>query len=104
MNWKKLLPLPVAALVVATPLEIPKLKRPLPLLTLSNCDYPRALRAYLEAFAYHAENQARARLLVHIAGTEAQACGDKAEVLRERISALKRTLFPSGENSPRLLP
>jgi|GEM_PF-6517807 len=94
MNWKYLLPLPLAALAVATPIRVPKLQAPLPQLENTNCGYQWALHRYLDAYAYAAENPDLSTRLLQSAEKELARCGQEAEPLKQRISGLRQALFP----------
>ena len=89
MNWKFLLPLPLAALVVASPLKVPKLRPPIPLLENMPCAYPWALRQYLDAYAYAQENPTLSFRLLQAAEKELGSCGESAGLLRNRVRELK---------------
>lgn len=103
MNWRILLPLPIAALAVGTPLQVPKLRSPLPLLEKekNSCAYSKALHRYLEAYAYARENRNfSARLLAEVEN-ELARCGENAEPLRRRAAELRKALFPEEDKFPR---
>lgn len=103
MNWRFLLPLPIAALAVGTPLRVPNLRPALPLLEKekNSCAYSRALHRYLEAYAYARENRHfSARLLAEVEN-ELARCGEIAEPLKRRAAELRKALSLEGDKFPR---
>lgn len=94
MNWKLLVPLPLAALAVASPLQLPKLRPTIPLLKESQCNYQMAMGIYLEAYAYRIEKPELAKRFLATAEEELDLCGNEAEILKSRMQNLRRALSP----------
>jgi len=94
MNWKNFLVLPIAALLLGIPLHAPALKEAIPAVQDEACDYPRAVKYYLDAYAYSLENPQLSQRLIDAAETERRLCRSDTSVLAARIECLKRSLFP----------
>jgi hypothetical protein len=92
MNWKLLLPLPIAAFLAGRSFEPPRLSPPIPVLRDAACDYPSALDAYLLAYAYARESPGAARQLLRAAERARRGCVADTSVLRERIRLLRASL------------
>jgi hypothetical protein len=95
VNWKRILPLPLAALVLGSPLHAPQLRVPIPVLQDLVCDHDKAVRDYLDAFAYSEEDPGRAARLLDSAERERTRCLGDSSVLQERIGELRKRLGTS---------
>lgn len=84
MNWRPLLALPLAAFLLGDPVDPPHPMAP----TETGC--PDAEQNYLFAYAYRANDAARARAFALRARKESSAC----PVLSLRIDQLLRELLP----------
>lgn len=94
MNWNIFLAMPFAALLLGSPLHAPRLRAAIPKITDENCAYAKAVKMYLDAFAYSNSNPSAAKELLGAADNERQHCVADTSVLAARISGLKHTLFP----------
>jgi hypothetical protein len=92
VSWKLLWPLPLAALLVASPLRLPARKPPLPAVADPRCDYAWAEQRYLEAYAYRAENPALASRLALAALHELDLCREDVRALKERANGFIQAL------------
>lgn len=94
VNWKLLLTMPAAALLLGQALSVPLWKETLPASAGSGCDYAWSRRAYLRAFAYAGENRPAALRLARAAEHELQSCQGDISLLRGRLKALREKLSP----------
>ena len=98
MNWKTLLPLPLAALLLGAPVHPPTLREAIPTFEGSGCRYTEAKRLYLLAYAYSVERPQLGRRALSAAETELLACVGDAKILEKRVRTLK-ALFPAKDSS-----
>lgn len=94
MNWKLLLTMPAAALLIGQSLSLPPWRTPLPASAGYGCDYAWSRRTYLRAFAYAGENRQAALRLARAAEHELRSCKGDVALLRSRVNALKEKLSP----------
>ncbi|HEY8278765.1 MAG TPA: hypothetical protein VIH99_04035 [Bdellovibrionota bacterium] len=95
MSWRTLLALPLSAWLLGETLRPPRLEARLPLHERrSGCDYPWAMRTYLQAYARKEERRRIALQLLHAAESERRLCKDDTTLLRERIEGLRKILSP----------
>ncbi len=94
MNWKFFLALPVAALLLGKPLHAPRLRDRLPSIADEICDYPLAVKMYLQAYAYQFENRGAAALFWRASDAERKRCAKDTSALKARNDELRKALFP----------
>jgi hypothetical protein len=97
VNWRYLLPLPLAAFLTASPLRVPPLKPIIPEIASTSCDYSWAKQRYLEAYAYARENPRFADRSLTRAGQELSKCKENVFPLKSRIKELEKVLFPAAD-------
>ena len=90
MNWKLLLPLPLAALWLGQPLRPPHLKPPLS--PSADACLSEVLHQYLQSYAYSRESPRAARLFLWSAENQRLRCDGDTSVLEERIRELRASL------------
>ena len=93
MNWKYLLPLPLAALWLGHPLHAPTLHRPLsPSSERPDCHQEQIMQSYLMAYAYAEENPRAAWLFLESAKNSLRESHDCNSDIEQRIQDLQTRL------------
>lgn len=94
MNWRLLLPLPLAALVLGSPVAVPKRLPEIPVSAGKNCAYAEARKMHLLAWAYRLEQPGAAGRLARGAVNELGRCEGDVAPLLERARALSESISP----------